>query len=130
MIPESPLIQASSMLVPKTMANDIASLPEALRAYATDLRLPDRMRVWDVCELMPAVALTMLERWDELDHPLRRLRDVAGGGGRLAGAVVAAVREEQDAAAGGPAPRHADLLGLGYAGISELLRFRPAGAAG
>jgi hypothetical protein len=36
------------------------------------------------------------------------------------------VREEVAAAKGGPPPAHDELRSLGYAGISELLRFRPA----
>jgi class 3 adenylate cyclase/tetratricopeptide (TPR) repeat protein len=125
LIPEETLIQASSLMVPKIMAGDRAALPDGLRAYAPDLRLWDRQRAWDVCDLMPAIALTMLERWDELGPSLGRLDEFAGDGGRLAGAAAAAIREEEAAARGGPQPTHDQLHALGYDGISELLHFRP-----
>jgi len=119
------LIQGSSVMVPKVMASEPGILPDAMRAYAPDLRLWDRQRCWDVCDLMPAVALTMLERWDELGPTLVRLDEFAGSGGRVAGAVAAAIREEEAAAKGGPRPTHDQLHALGCGGISELLRFRP-----
>ena len=129
LVPESTLIQASSVMVPKVMAGERGSLSDALRAYAPDLRLRDRQRLWDVCDLMPAIALTMLERWEELGPSLARLDEFAGGGGRLAGAAAAAIREEEATARGGPPPTHDQLHALGYAGISELLRFRPTSSA-
>jgi hypothetical protein len=73
---------------------------------------------------MPALALTMLERWDELGPTLERLDRFAEGGSRLAGATAAAVREEISAATGGPPPMQAELREHGFTGISELLRFR------
>ena len=76
-------------------------------------------------DLMAAISLTMLERWDELRPVLARLDELAGYGAHLGGAVAEAIREEEQAAAGGPAPRHERLRTLGYLGISELLRFRP-----
>jgi len=128
-IPESTLIQASSVMVPKVMTDDRAALRNGLRAYAPDLRLRDRQRAWDACDLMPAIALTMLERWDELEPSLTRLDEFAGGGGRLAGAAAAAIREEDAAARGGPTPTHNQLRALGCAGISQLLRFRTNSSA-
>lgn len=128
-IPESTLIQASSVMVPKVMADDRAALADGLKAYAPELRLWDRQRAWDVCDLMPAIALTMLERWDELGPSLARLDEFAGGGGRLAGAAAAAIREEEAAAGGGPKPTHEKLRVLGCAGISELLRVRSTSGA-
>jgi hypothetical protein len=74
---------------------------------------------------MPAIALTMMELWSELGPSLARLDEFAAGGGELAGAAAAAIREEEEAAGGGPAPTHDRLRALGYAGISELIRFRP-----
>jgi hypothetical protein len=71
------------------------------------------------------MALTMLERWEELEGPLARLDACASSGGRLAGAAAAAIREEHAAAQGGPPPVHEELHALGFAGVSELLRFRP-----
>jgi class 3 adenylate cyclase/predicted ATPase len=125
MVPASTLIQKSSVMVPKVMANEPGILPDAMRAYAPDLRLWDRQRCWDPCDLMPAIALTMLERWDELGPSLARLDEFAAGGGRVAGAAAAAIREEKAAARGGPRPTHDQLHSLGCAGISELIRFRP-----
>jgi len=112
--------------VPKVMAHaGTPALIEGLRGYAPNLRLVDRMRAWDVCDLMPAIAMTMLERWDQLGAPLARMDEFGHAGGRLAAAAAAAIREEQEAARGGPPPAHHQLRKLGYAGISELISFRP-----
>jgi hypothetical protein len=46
-------------------------------------------------------------------------------GSQLTGATAAAIREEVAAAGGGAPPTHDQLRGLGYHGISQLLRFRP-----
>jgi hypothetical protein len=127
MVPESNPIQAGSVMVPKAMMGDASALAEGLKAYQPDLSLRDRMRVWDVCDVMPAIAGTMLERWDALGRSLERLDLCAGFGGRLAGALSAAVREEASAAKGGPPASHDELLALGFLGISELLRRRPSG---
>jgi tetratricopeptide (TPR) repeat protein len=124
-VPESTLIQASSVMVPRAMADDRAALDAGLEAYAPDLRLWDRQRTWDVCDLMPAIALTIAGRWDELGPPLARLVAFAQNGGRMAEAAAAAVREEAAAAKGGAPPTHQRLRALGYIGISELLHFRP-----
>ena len=126
---ESTLIQASSVMLPKVMAGEQSAYVDGLRAYAPDLRLVDRQRVWDVCDLMPAITLTIMERWDELAPSLARLDEFAAGGGRLAAAAAAAVREEEAAAKGGPPAAHDQLRALGCAGISELLRFRPTSRA-
>jgi class 3 adenylate cyclase/tetratricopeptide (TPR) repeat protein len=124
---ESALIQSSSVMLPKVMTTDSTALADGLRAYGTDLRLWDRMRAWDVGDLMPAIALTMLECWDDLSPSLARLDEVARGGGRLAEAAASAVREEAAAAEdGAPRPKHEALHALGYEGISELLSYRPA----
>jgi hypothetical protein len=112
-------------MLPKVMAGDSEALAEGLSAYAPGLHLQDRERPWDFIDLMPAVTLTMLERWDDLGATLARLDKVAAGGSRLAGATAAAVREENAAARGGPAPAHKELRDAGYLGVSELLRFRP-----
>ena len=118
--------------VPRVMAGTgaRAALDSGIKAYAGDLRLWDRARAWDVCDLMPALALTMSERWDDLGPTRARLDEFAATRGSLAGAVAAAIREEEAAARGGPAPIHEELLALGCAGVSELLRFRPNGGAG
>jgi class 3 adenylate cyclase/tetratricopeptide (TPR) repeat protein len=125
MVPDSTLVQASSVMVPHVMVGDRAALDEGLKAYGPGLRLWDRQRTWDVFDLMPAVALTMLERWDDLRPSLDRLDLFAEGGSRVAAATAAAIREEKAAADGGPAPTHDQLLELGGAGISQLLQFRP-----
>jgi hypothetical protein len=126
MVPESRLIQASSVMLPRVMAGTRTALTNGIKAYASDLRLWDRARAWDVCDLMPAIALTVAQRWDELGPTLARLDDFAASGGRLAAATAAAIREEEVAAKDGPAPKHEELLALGCAGISQLLGYRPA----
>jgi class 3 adenylate cyclase len=123
---DSEQIRAAAVLLPKVMSGDAGALADGLRSYVPDLRLADRFRVWDPTELMPAIALTMLERWDELQQQLGRLDEFAAHGARLSGAVAAAIREEARAADGGPRPTHEALRALGFDGISELLRFRPA----
>ena len=125
MVPESMLIQAGTLMVPRIMAGDRAALAAGLDAYAPGLRLWDRQRAWDFSDLMPAIALTMLERWAELGPSLARLDAFALGGSRLAGATAAAIREEKGAAAAGSLPAHDQLRSLGYEGISELVRYRP-----
>lgn len=124
MVDESELVQAASVMLPKVMTGDRVALAAGLRGYESGLRLWDRYRAWDVADLIPAIALTISRRWDELGPTLARLDEFAHGGARLAGAAAHAVREEQAAAAGGPPPDHEQLRALGYAGISELLRFR------
>lgn len=125
MVPDSKLVQASSVMVPHVMAGDATAVDEGLKAYGPGLRLWDRERTWDFFDLMPGVALTMLQRWDLLGPSLARLDLFSEGGSVLAGAVAAAIREEEAAAKGGPSPTHDQLKSLGCIGISELLRFRP-----
>ncbi|MDQ2935083.1 MAG: hypothetical protein M3R49_08940 [Chloroflexota bacterium] len=67
--------------------------------------------------------------WDGLGPSLSRLDEFAGGGGGLAGTVAAAIREEEVAALGRSAGHARPARALGYAGISELLRFRPPSRA-
>jgi hypothetical protein len=109
------------------MAGDAKAIARGLRGYEPGLRLYDRYRAWDVADLIPAIALTILERWDELPPVLARLDEFAARGARLVEAAASAIREEEAAMLGGPAPAHELLRGLGYLGISKLLRFRPAG---
>ncbi len=125
LVPESMRIQASAVMVPKVMTGDDAAADIGLRGYEPDLKLWDSQRVWDAADVMPAIALTMLERWTDLSGPLARLSIFARGGSAFASAVVDAVREEEAGARGGPASTHGGLTGLGYAGISHLLHFRP-----
>jgi class 3 adenylate cyclase/tetratricopeptide (TPR) repeat protein len=125
MVPESRLIQASSVMLPRVMAGTRTAMTNGIKAYASDLRLWDRARAWDVCDLMPAIGLTVAQRWDELGPTLARLDEFAASGGRLAAATAAAIREEEMVAKGGPAPKHEELLALGCAGISQLIRYRP-----
>ena len=113
-------------MLAKVMAGDPSALSSGLRGYEPGLRLSDRYRVWDVADLVPGIALTMLERWDELPPILARLDEFGRGGARLAKAAAAAIREERAAAEGAPPATHELLRSLGYAGISALLRFRPA----
>jgi class 3 adenylate cyclase/tetratricopeptide (TPR) repeat protein len=125
-VEESEPVAAAVVLLPKVMAGDAEALVRGLAAYRPGVGLWDRIRVWDVADLIPAIAMTMLERWEQLSTVLARLDELAGNGARLAGAVAEAIREQERAAAGGPPPRHERLRELGYLGISELLRFRTA----
>lgn len=124
-VPDSERVQAASVMLPKVMTGDSGALASGLRAYEAGLRLWDRYRAWDVADLIPGIALVMLERWEGLTPTLARLDEFARGGARLAGAAAEAIRQEQAAAAGGPPPAHELLHALGYAGISDLLQFRP-----
>jgi tetratricopeptide (TPR) repeat protein len=126
LVPQSVPIQASTMMLPKVMAGDQAALEAGLAAYAPRLQLVDRQRQWDACDLMPAIGMTMLERWDQLGPSLARMDQFARGGSRFAEAAASAIREEQAAAEGGPPPAHDQLRARGFDGISALLRFRPA----
>ncbi len=125
-VDNSERVQAASVMLPKVMAGNQDAVPAGLRAYEPGLRLSDRNRVWDVADLIPGIALTILERWDALEPVLARLDEFAVQGARLAEAAAGAIREEEAVARGGPAPTHDQLRALGYLGISELLRFRPA----
>lgn len=124
-VDDSELIRDAATLLPKVMAGDTDAVARGLRSYERGLLLSDRFTVWDPIELMPAIAMTMLGRWDDLARPVARLDAAAANGSRLASASAAAIREEERAAAGGPPPMHADLEALGFQGISEMLRFRP-----
>ena len=126
-MPASAPMQASSVMVPKVMTSDEAAFTEGLKAYQPGIPLRDRARVLDVCDLMPATALTILERWDELEPVLHRLDTFNAGGALLAGAMATAIREERDHAHDGPQPRHVELKRRGFAGLSTLLSFRSAG---
>lgn len=124
MVEESELVQGSSILLPKAMLGEVDAVKRGLAAYAPGLRLWDRAAVWDVCHVMPAIALTMLDKPDQLAGPLARLEECAAGGSRLAGAVLSAIRGEEESERDRGQPRHAELRDLGYLGISELLRYR------
>ncbi|MCA1570084.1 MAG: AAA family ATPase [Chloroflexi bacterium] len=125
MVPASGPVQASSVMVPKVMTGDEAALTEGLKAYQPGIPLRDRARVLDVCDLMPAAALTILERWEDLEPVLERLDAFNAGGALLAGAVATAIREEHEHRLGGPRPQHDELNRLGFAGLSTVLSFRP-----
>ena len=125
-VSESEPIVAAAVLLPKVMAGNVEALERGLAAYQPGVGLWDRMRVWDDADLIPAIAMTILERWEQLSTVLARLDELGGYGHRLAAAVADAIREEGRAAAGGPPARHERLRSLGYLGISELLHFRPA----
>jgi class 3 adenylate cyclase/tetratricopeptide (TPR) repeat protein len=129
MIGESEILRASAVMLPRAMEGDGAAAVHGLAAYAPNLRLWDRAATWDFSHLIPAIALTVIEQWDELGPVLARLDACASGGSRLAGAAAAAIREEQAATGGGTAPTHEELRALGYLGISEILRFRAASVA-
>jgi class 3 adenylate cyclase/tetratricopeptide (TPR) repeat protein len=124
-VDDSERVQAASVMLPKAMVGDRDAVIAGLRAYEPGLRLWDRNRAWDVADLIPGIALTMLERWDALQPVLARMDELAIQGARLAEAAAGAIREEEAAARGGPAPTHNQLAAIGYLGISPLLRFRP-----
>ena len=126
MVPASGLMQAASVMVPKVMTGDEAAITEGLKAYQPGIPLGDRARTLDVCDLMPTAALTILERWDQLEPALQRLDAFNAGGALLAGAMATAIREERDHARGGPPPQHEELKRLGLLGLSTLLSFRHA----
>ena len=128
-VDDSERVQAAVVMLPKAMLGDREAVPAGLRAYEPGLRLWDRNRVWDTADLLPAIALTILERWDELPPVLARLDEVAAEGARLAEAAASAIRQEIDAAKGGPPPAHEQLRDLGYAGFSQLISFRPVKVA-
>jgi serine/threonine protein kinase/tetratricopeptide (TPR) repeat protein len=75
-----------------------------------------------------AVALTMLESWDELESVLPPLDRLAARGSAYLDALLAAIREESAAARGGAKPTHLALQQLGYVGWSRLLAHRPTRA--
>jgi class 3 adenylate cyclase/tetratricopeptide (TPR) repeat protein len=122
---DSERVPAASVMLPKVMAGHREALEHGLRGYKPGLRLSERYRAWDVADLIPGIALTMLERWDALPPVLTRLDEFATRGARLAEAAAAAIREEAAAAGGGQPPTHKGLVALGYLGVSELLRYRP-----
>jgi class 3 adenylate cyclase len=125
-IGDSEPVEAAAVLVPKVMAGDRAALERGLTAYRPGVRLWDRYRTWDPADLNVAIAMTMLERWEDLRPVLARLDELDGHGAHLSGAVAEAIREEERAATGGTRPRHERLRALGYLGISQLLGFRPS----
>jgi class 3 adenylate cyclase len=128
-VPTEEIIQAAALLLPKVMAGRPEALASGLRGYADGLPLADRYRVWDPNGLYPAIAMTQLERWDDVAAALAGLDAGARLGAKLAGAMAAAIREEQRAAEGGPTPAHTELRALGFNGFSELLRYRVPGSA-
>ena len=97
---------------------------EALRAIGAARLVSGTLGRWPL-DVSAAVALVILERWDELEEKLEALRPLRERSPYVA-ALLDAVEEERGAAAGGPAPRHEALRALGYIGRSQLLRFRPA----
>jgi hypothetical protein len=128
-VTDSELVRQSAVLLPKVMAGDDVAFARGLGGYEPGLKLWDRYRVWDVTGLLPAIALTILGRWDDLGEPVARLEEFGRLGARLAGATAAAIREQERAARGGPPATHEALRALGYTGISEILQFRPQPAS-
>ncbi len=124
-VEDSEKVRAASVMLPKVMAGDPEAIRAGMAAYQDGLSLSDRFRVWDPADIIPAISLTVLERWDDLTPVLTRLDSVDMVGAGLAGAVAEAIREEGVASDGGPQPSHSRLRELGYLGLSQLLRFRP-----
>lgn len=125
LVPESSTIRASVLALPLALSGQDSVTPQVVAAYAPGTRTWDH-QFWDPAGIGLAVALTVLERWPDLDTPLRRLREVEDRGSRLCAAVRAAVEEEIEANGRDARPTHAALRRLGYAGISELLAYRGA----
>jgi tetratricopeptide (TPR) repeat protein len=123
-VDDSDPVQAATILLPKAMAGD-PTADAGLAGYADGLRLWDRYRVWDVADLMPAIAMAIRGRWDGAEPHLGRLDAFAAGGARLAAAVATAIREMQAEALGGPPASFEELHALGYDGLSQVLRHRP-----
>ena len=126
LVPQSPSVQASSLMIPRIMVGAPWLEGEALAAYAPKARLWDRQEVWDPCRIQLALANALLARWADLEGMLPQFDALAAKGAPLLGAFAAAVREEIAATRGGPAPTHRELRALGYLGFSELLSYRRA----
>ena len=123
-VPDSPATNAAAMMVPLVMAGEPVLEEEARRAYAPETPIWDRESMWDLTQTHFALVDVMRERWDAVERDLVRLDQMARHGARFAAALAAAMREELAAARGGPAPSHDGLRGLGYTGVSELMRYR------
>lgn len=124
LVPESAMLRASALLLPRAVSGVTDVDDAALAAYERTRGRWDRQS-WDCVGLNPVLALIILERWDDLAPHLDRLDHFAAQGSRLAGALVLAAREEVVSSRGGSRPRHEALRSLGYSGISDLLSFRP-----
>lgn len=125
MVPMSELVQASSIMLPNAMLGDADAVERGLGAYSPGLGLLDRATTWDVCHVIPAVALAVLGKWELIGGPLSRLDECAAGGSRLSAALAAVLRREQAGAGEVERPEHRELLDLGYRGLSDVLRHRP-----
>jgi tetratricopeptide (TPR) repeat protein len=127
LVPQSPAVQASSLMIPRIMVGAPWLEQEALAAYASNARLWDRQEHWDPCRIQLALARVLLARWTDLEGMLPQFDALAAKGAPLLGAFAAAVREEIAAAsAAGPTPAHRELRALGYLGLSQLLSYRRA----
>jgi class 3 adenylate cyclase len=95
---------------------------DAVRSLVGELDRTRTRRFWFFLRTY-AVALTMLEAWDELEPALEELKAVANRSAYVA-AMVDAMREESRAARGGERASHAALRSRGYTGWSQLIGFR------
>jgi class 3 adenylate cyclase len=125
MVPESAAVRASILSLPVSMLGEGRYLTEAHEAYFGGAN-PWHRQIWDQFGVNQAIALTILERWDDLLPYLDLWEKVGRQGGTLLPAVADGIREEQRHARGGARPTHASLRRLGYTGLSELLSFRPS----
>jgi class 3 adenylate cyclase/tetratricopeptide (TPR) repeat protein len=107
------------------LANGVIGDQDKVERLRRDAREPKAQLFW-FFHRMEAVALTILERWDELHEVLPPLERIVTKGSPYVEALVVAIREEMAAARGGPAPRHGKLRELGYMGWSQLLAYRPS----
>ncbi|MHB8632048.1 MAG: ATP-binding protein, partial [Candidatus Limnocylindria bacterium] len=122
MLPTQPTARAGVLVLPRAMWDGPAFGPDLDQAYGSKLW-------WDrnVCDPLgfnPAIALVIAGRHAEASARLAAIERFGDTGSRVAGALAAAIREEV-APGSGTGPAHAALRALGYAGYSDLLRFRP-----
>ncbi len=124
MVPESPAVQASLLLLPYSMVGQDRYRQKARPAHRLDTGLWHR-QIWDQFGVNVTIGLAILERWDELGPYIETLEMVAAHGGRLCRAVRDAVMEEKARQSKGTPRRHEGLRRMGYEGLSQLLSFRP-----
>jgi hypothetical protein len=105
------------------MSNRPAFGPDLDAAYGAKLWW-DR-NVVDPLGFSPAIALVIAGRHTEASERIAKIERFATSGSRVAGALAAAIREEL-APSRDARTAHAPLRELGYAGYSDLLRYRPS----
>jgi class 3 adenylate cyclase/tetratricopeptide (TPR) repeat protein len=123
MQPWQPTQRAGTLVIPRAMSNRPAFGPDLDAAYGAKLWW-DR-NVVDPLGFSPAIALVIAGRHTEASERIAKIERFATSGSRVAGALAAAIREEL-APSRDARTAHAPLRELGYAGYSDLLRYRPS----